>query len=190
MNYNDSGLSLAEISHRSSEAERILADTKKALTTFLSIPNTHEILFMQGGGSGQFSAVVFNLLAVWVEKRRRIAERDLGADQTHAILERVRKEVRQDLRCDYLVTGSWSLKASQEAANLLEPLGGSPVNIATDARDRSAGKFGGIPSEEEWKLTPTNGYGSAFTYYCDNGSCEHTTLLLLRRCASALACAH
>ena len=124
---------------------------------------------MHGGGSGEFSAVVLNLVAVWVERRRRIAERELGADQTDAILQRVRKEVREDLRCDYLVTGSWSLKASQEAANLLEPLGGSPVNIVTDAREGNGGKFGGIPPEEEWKLSPTSGYGSAFCYYCDNG---------------------
>lgn len=60
-----------------------------------------------------------NLVAVWVEKRRRIAEKELGND-SEAILQRVRKELREDLRLDYLVPGS-SLKASQEAANLLEP---------------------------------------------------------------------
>ena len=33
------------------------------------------------------------------------------------VLERVRKEVRTQLRLDYIHTGSWFLKASQEAAN-------------------------------------------------------------------------
>ena len=34
---------------------------------------------------------------------------DLDGD-TDKVLERVRREVRDDLRLDYLVTGSWSLK--------------------------------------------------------------------------------
>ena len=34
---------------------------------------------------------------------------DLDGD-TDKILERVKREVRKDLRLDYLVTGSWSLK--------------------------------------------------------------------------------
>ena len=117
---------------------------------------------MSGGGTGEFSAVVFNMVAVWVEKRRREAEKELGGDE-EAILRRVRKELREDLRLDYLVTGSWSLKASQEAAQLLEPIGRGIVNVATDGR--RDGKFGSIPPEGEWKLSPTN---SAFTYYCDN----------------------
>lgn len=34
---------------------------------------------------------------------------DLNGD-TDKVLERVKREVREDLRLDYLVTGSWSLK--------------------------------------------------------------------------------
>lgn len=165
VNYEDSGLSLAEISHRSSTATKILADTKEALISLLDIPDNYEILFMHGGGSGEFSAVVFNLVAVWVENRRRAAEKDLG-DNQDAILQRVRKELRDDLRLDYLVTGSWSLKASQEAAQLLEPLGEGFVNVAMDARHN--GKFGTIPPEDTWKLSPGGNLGSAFAYFCDN----------------------
>ena len=189
VNYNDTGLSLTEISHRSPEATKILTDTKQALVTFLDVPNTHDILFMHGGGSGEFSAVVLNLVAVWVEKRRRIAEKELGVDQPDAILERVRKEARENLRCDYLVTGSWSLKASQEAANLLEPLGGSPVNVAMDARKGRDGKFGGIPAEDEWSLSPTQEYGSAFCYYCDNGMDRSYETSMLGQCPVLDMCA-
>ena len=125
---------------------------------------------MHGGGSGEFSAVVFNMVAVWVENRRRRAESELNGD-SDKILERVRQEVRRDLRLDYLVTGSWSLKASQEAASLLEPIGKDLVNIALDARKDNGGKFGSIPPEENWKLSPRQrgqGIESAFVYYCDN----------------------
>ena len=170
LNYENTGLSLAEVSHRSPLANKILADTKSALSTFLEIPDTYEILFMHGGGTGEFSAVVFNLVAVWVEQRRRQAEKELGGDE-EKVLERVRREVREDLRLDYLVTGSWSLKASQEAANLLEPLGKNFTNVAVDARKDNGGRFGKIPDQSTWSLTPTRkagGKGSAFVYYCDN----------------------
>ena len=163
LNFEQTGLSLVEISHRSPTANKILADAKAALSDLLDIPENYEILFMHGGGSGEFSAVVFNMVAVWVEKRRRRAEAEYNGD-TEKIVERVRREVRDELRLDYLVTGSWSLKASQEAASLLEPLGSDHVNVATDARRENNGKFGTIPSEDSWDLTPS---GGAFVYYCD-----------------------
>ena len=169
LNYENSGLGLAEISHRSPEANKILADTKAALTQILEIPDNYEIILMHGGGSGEFSAVVFNMIAVWVEKRRRKAMEELDGDEG-SVLERVRKEVRTELRLDYILTGSWSLKASQEAAKIVEPLGKDIVNIVIDARKKSdRGKFDNIP-EEEWNLTPnhTGGNESAFVYYCDN----------------------
>ena len=128
---------------------------------------------MHGGGSGEFSAVVFNMVAYWVEQRRRSAEEELGPGKEAEVLERVRAEIRRNLKLDYLVTGSWSLKASQEAANLLAPLadeadGISFVNIATDARNERDGKFGTIPPEREWKLTDQSKVPNGFVYYCDN----------------------
>ena len=170
LNYENSGLGLAEISHRSPEATKILADTKAALTQILEIPDNYEIILSHGGGSAQFSAIVFNMVAMWVEKRRRKAMEELDGDEGR-VLERVRKEVRTELRLDYVLTGSWSLKASQEAAKLVEPLGKDIVNIVVDARKTSdKGKFDNIP-EEGWNLTPKENYGndeSAFVYYCDN----------------------
>lgn len=82
-----------------------------------------------------------------------------------AVLERVRGQIRQDLRFDYLVTGSWSLKASQEAALLLEPLWNDLVSVAVDARNGNGGKFGIIPEESSCNLTkPTyKGESSALT---------------------------
>ncbi|MCJ1353515.1 MAG: Phosphoserine transaminase [Icmadophila ericetorum] len=170
VNYKDTGLSLAEISHRSSLAAGIIQDTKTALISLLDIPDDYEIIFMHGGGSGEFSAVVFNMVAIWVERRRRAAVNELGDDEAK-VLERVKKEIHEDLKLDYLVTGSWSLKASQEASNLLEPLGKSFVNVTIDARNANNGKFGKIQPESEWNLTSTpeqGAKGSAYTYYCDN----------------------
>ncbi len=167
VNYDDTGLGLAEISHRSPTANKILAEAKEALIALYEIPDSYEILFMQAGGTGEFSAVVHNLVSVWIERRRRKAEKELGANE-HQIVERLKKEIEQELKLDYLVTGSWSLKASQEASRLL---GAKYVNVAVDARKANDGKFGKIPDENKWSLTPTKkegGTGSALVYYCDN----------------------
>ena len=104
------------------------------------------------------------MVAYWVEKRRRRAKEEFG-DNDEAILLRVREELKYSLRLDYLITGSWSLKASQEAAQLLDPLGQNFVNVALDARKANGGKFGSIPLENTWSLTPPDanaGCGSAF----------------------------
>ena len=70
----------------------------------------HEVLFMHNDDSSKFSAVVLNLVTIWVERWRRIAEKELEENQD-AILEHVHKEVYDDLKLNYIVTGSWSFKA-------------------------------------------------------------------------------
>jgi phosphoserine aminotransferase len=166
VNYNDTGLGLAEHSHRSALATDIINTTKANLAKYLHIPDDYEILFMQGGGSGQFSATIYNLVGVWVERRRQQILKDLGIGEgkeisDDVILPELRKAVEEEFKIDYLVTGSWSLKASQEAARLVGP---EYVNVAADARKINDGKFGKIPEEKDWKLTKN----PAMIYYCDN----------------------
>lgn len=62
LSYGDAGASVLEISHRSSHFASILADTKERLKTLFGVPDTHEILFLQGGSRLQFSMVPMNLL--------------------------------------------------------------------------------------------------------------------------------
>ncbi|KAF2183961.1 phosphoserine aminotransferas-like protein [Zopfia rhizophila CBS 207.26] len=165
LNYKDKGIGLCEISHRSPDANDILADAKQALTTLLDIPDDYEILFLQSGGSGEFSATVYNLVSIWVEKKRAKIAEEVGDDKAE-VLKRLRKAVDEELKLDYLVTGSWSLKASQEATRLV---GAQHVNVALDARKANGGKFGTIPPESEWNLTPRkSGGGPALVYFCDN----------------------
>jgi phosphoserine aminotransferase len=183
VNFNDTGLGLSEISHRSPTANKILAEAKEALTTLYDIPNDYEILFMQAGGTGEFSAAVYNLVGVWIERRRRKAAEELGGDEAK-IVKRLTEELN-DLKLDYLVTGSWSLKASQEATRLL---GVKHVNIAVDARKSNDGKFGKIPDKSTWKLTPTKkegGKGSALVYFCDNETVDGVEFPDFPKCLEA-----
>ncbi|KAH7342290.1 pyridoxal phosphate-dependent transferase [Rhexocercosporidium sp. MPI-PUGE-AT-0058] len=166
VNYNGTGLGLAEHSHRSEIATKILNEAKADLATFLDIPDDYEVLFMQGGGSGEFSATVYNLVGVWVERRKQKILKELGIKEgkdipEDVILKELEKAVQEELKIDYLVTGSWSLKASQEAARLVGP---EYVNVAADARKVNDGKFGKIPEESSWKLSKN----PAMVYYCDN----------------------
>ena len=63
LNYRGSGLSVMEMSHRSREFMDIFAATKAKLRKALAVPDTHEILFLQGGASLQFSMIPLNLTA-------------------------------------------------------------------------------------------------------------------------------
>ncbi len=62
LNYHGSGMSVMEMSHRSSFFQEIFDAAKAKLKAALNVPDTHEILFLQGGASAQFSMVPLNLL--------------------------------------------------------------------------------------------------------------------------------
>ena len=61
-NINGTGMSVMEMSHRSGAYQAIFDETKALFRQVLSVPESHEILFMQGGATGQFAAVAMNLM--------------------------------------------------------------------------------------------------------------------------------
>jgi phosphoserine aminotransferase len=61
-NWNQSGSSIMEISHRSDEFIQVALEAEKDLRDLLMIPDSFTVLFCQGGARGQFSAVPMNLL--------------------------------------------------------------------------------------------------------------------------------
>ncbi len=84
INWQGSGQSVMEMSHRGKEFDSIAKKAEADLRALLSIPDNYKVLFMQGGASTQFAAVPLNLTE--------------GNDDV----------------VDYIVTGSWSKKAAQE----------------------------------------------------------------------------
>ena len=62
MNCGGSGMSVMEMSHRSAQFAAIFDETKARFRSALGVPETHEVLFLQGGASTQFSMVPLNLL--------------------------------------------------------------------------------------------------------------------------------
>lgn len=62
LNYENSGMSVMEMSHRSSSYLDIFNKTKDLLKKVMNIPDGYEIVFIQGGATQQFSMVPLNLL--------------------------------------------------------------------------------------------------------------------------------
>ena len=62
MNYNNSGMSVMEMSHRSKTFDNIIKTAEQDLRDLLNIPDNYKVLFMQGGAHLQFSMVPINLL--------------------------------------------------------------------------------------------------------------------------------
>ncbi|MCA9217439.1 MAG: 3-phosphoserine/phosphohydroxythreonine transaminase [Planctomycetales bacterium] len=79
------GASILEISHRSKPFIEILDHAIANLTKLLNVPDTHKIVFLQGGSRLQFSMIPMNFLK--------------GSNQT----------------ADYILTGAWGKKAYAEA---------------------------------------------------------------------------
>jgi len=79
------GSSILEISHRSPAFDRILEETLESLRRLLPVGSDHEIIFLQGGASLQFSMVPMNLLR--------------GSPSA----------------ADYVQTGTWGITGAKEA---------------------------------------------------------------------------
>ena len=63
LDWQSSGMSVMEISHRSKAFVEVAAQAESDLRELLSIPADYKVLFMQGGASAQFSLVPMNLAA-------------------------------------------------------------------------------------------------------------------------------
>ena len=65
LNYKDSGMSVMEMSHRSSSYLEIFNETKALLKKVLNIPDNYKILFIQGGATQQFSTIP-SIFTAWL----------------------------------------------------------------------------------------------------------------------------
>ena len=61
-NYQGSGMSVMEMSHRSKVFQKIFDDTQAKFRQLFCVPEGYKILFLQGGASSQFSAAPLNLI--------------------------------------------------------------------------------------------------------------------------------
>jgi phosphoserine aminotransferase len=114
LDFQGSGMSILEHSHRGKEYEGVHDEAIALLTRLLGIPDTHQVLFLQGGASHQFAMVPMNFLP-------------------------------KDGSADYIVTGTWSEKALDEA----KLLGTPRVAATTIGPDK---RYTRIPKQSELQL--------------------------------------
>lgn len=83
LDFNGSGLSILEISHRSKGFEAVIAEARDLFKELLNIPEGYSVLFLGGGASMQFCMVPYNFLetkaaylntGVWANKAMKEAK--------------------------------------------------------------------------------------------------------------------
>ena len=62
LDYNGSGMSVMEMSHRSLAFDQIIRTAEQDLRDLMQIPDNYKVLFLQGGASQQFAMIPMNLM--------------------------------------------------------------------------------------------------------------------------------
>ena len=62
MDYQGTGMSVMEMSHRSADFQKIIDEAEQDLRDLMKIPDNYKVLFLQGGASQQFAAIPMNLM--------------------------------------------------------------------------------------------------------------------------------
>ena len=83
IDFNNTGLSILEISHRSKEFEAVIDEATQLVRELLAVPQGYSILFLQGGASLQFAMAPLNLLP----EGGKAAYLDTGVCATKALKE-------------------------------------------------------------------------------------------------------
>jgi len=125
INWQKTGCSIMELSHRSKEFMQVAKQAEADLRELMAIPNNYKVLFCHGGGRGQFSAVPLNLLP-------------------------------KGKSADYVVSGSWSKAAADEAKNFGE------INIINVVENNNSEIS--VTQSEQWGLSKD----AAYVHYCPN----------------------
>lgn len=83
LNYNDTGLSILEIGHRTPLFQAVMDEARGLLKELMQLDDDHEVLFLHGGASTQFMQVPMNLL----DDKETAAYTDTGVWSSKAIKE-------------------------------------------------------------------------------------------------------
>ena len=62
MDYQGTGMSVMEMSHRSKPFQKIIDEAEQDLRDLMNIPDNYKVLFLQGGASQQFAMIPMNLM--------------------------------------------------------------------------------------------------------------------------------
>ena len=83
LNYNDTGLSILEIGHRTPIFQEVMDEARALVRELMQLDDDHEVLYLHGGASTQFMQVPMNLL----DEKETAAYADTGVWSSKAIKE-------------------------------------------------------------------------------------------------------
>ena len=83
LDYNDTGLSILEIGHRTSLFQDVINEARSLVRELMQLDDNHEVLFLHGGASTQFMQLPMNLL----DDKETAAYSDTGVWSAKAIKE-------------------------------------------------------------------------------------------------------
>ena len=117
LNFNNSNLSLIEISHRSKDFVAVMDKAQALVKELLQVPKSYSVLFLQGGASTQFLMTTMNLLktsgkaayintGTWstkaIKEAKRIGDIDVIASSEDKNFSYIPKEYSYSENTDYL----------------------------------------------------------------------------------------
>jgi len=112
LNYGDSGISVLEMSHRSPKFTAIVEHAKETVRQLLNIPDNYKILFMAGGGTGQFAALPLNL----IQKTGKAVYLVSGTWSTKAAKEAAKYGKVQEVKLDSFLSNTTNGELDQDAS--------------------------------------------------------------------------
>ena len=108
MDYRGCGISVMEMSHRSPMFQDIFDSTKAKLKKALLVPDSHEILFLQGGATLQFAAIPMNLIG------SGCADYAVTGNFSGKAAKEAEKYGRVNIACDTAATGHDRIPCQEE----------------------------------------------------------------------------
>ncbi len=127
--WQGSGMSVMEMSHRGRHYTRIRDEAEADLRALLAVPEDFEVLFMQGGASAQNAIVPLNL----------IGRNGLG-------------------RADYVLSGHWARKSLNEARRYGDIAVAASAESAARIDGRDYGPWCWLPPAAQWRVRPDAAY--------------------------------
>ena len=127
LNWQQLGTGVMEVSHRGKPFMACYQEAIADLRDLMQIPENYEILFLQGGGIGENAAIPMNLMGL----------------------------AKRGPQADFVVTGTWSQKSTNEASKY------GNARLAASSKEQN---FHTIPSNNTWDISTD----SAYLHICDN----------------------
>lgn len=127
--WQGSGTSVMEMSHRGKHYSRIRDEAEADLRALLSVPDDFEVLFMQGGASAQNALIPLNLI---------------GRDGRG--------------RADYVLSGHWARKSFNEAQRYGDIAVAATAESSTELDGHAYAPWCWLPAQDQWQVRADAAY--------------------------------